>query len=214
MEGLARMTENDFAGSLAAFSKSVVLERNPHFRSHALVTRGFFRSQTGDKNGALADYSDAIAADPNYSFGYQLRADLWLEQKEYDRAIADCTEEIRLTDSDQDTSNSFRHRGQVWFAKKDYAKAIADFDEAIRLNPKHAEAFINRGIAYAIQGQHDRALADYDAALRLDPKHALALYARGAAKLESGNSAGNADIAAAMAIDPDIARKFEDFTGR
>ncbi|MFZ0237601.1 MAG: hypothetical protein WAL37_09575 [Xanthobacteraceae bacterium] len=53
------------------------------------------------------------------------------------------------------------------------------------------------------------AIADFDTALRLDAKMPTALYGRGYAKLKRGNAgAGNADIAAAQALDPKIATEF------
>jgi hypothetical protein len=48
---------------------------------------------------------------------------------------------------------------------------------------------------------------DYDAALRLSPKSALSLFGRGVAKRGRGDIAGgNADIAAAKALEANIAR--------
>ena len=55
-------------------------------------------------------------------------------------------------------------------------------------------------------GAFDRAIADYGAAIAQNPKDAPSLYGRGVAKLKTGDTAGgNADIAAAKAIEPDIA---------
>jgi TPR repeat len=53
------------------------------------------------------------------------------------------------------------------------------------------------------------AIADYDAALKLRPNLASSLYGRGIGKLRTGNAAeGNADVAAAKAIDAGIASEF------
>jgi tetratricopeptide (TPR) repeat protein len=58
-------------------------------------------------------------------------------------------------------------------------------------------------------GQFDAAIADDDAALKLRPRIAEALYSRGLARRSKGDAAGAADdIAAAKAIQPDIADKF------
>ena len=58
-------------------------------------------------------------------------------------------------------------------------------------------------------GQFDSAIADYSSALRLKPKLASALYGRGLAKLKKGDAAGgNADLAAAKAINATIADDF------
>jgi tetratricopeptide (TPR) repeat protein len=55
----------------------------------------------------------------------------------YDRAIADFNEAIRL---DPGSAISYSNRGQAYYAKQDYDRAIADYNEAIRLDPKAATA--------------------------------------------------------------------------
>ena len=58
------------------------------------------------------------------------------------------------------------------------------------------------------QGDLAKARADYDAALKLDPKLAGSLYGRGLLKLKQGDKAGgDADIAAAKAIDAGIVQR-------
>jgi hypothetical protein len=53
------------------------------------------------------------------------------------------------------------------------------------------------------------AIADYTAALKIGPKTASSLYGRGFAELKKGSAAaGNADIAAAKAVNPKIADEF------
>ena len=53
--------------------------------------------------------------------------------------------------------------------------------------------------------QWNLAIEDYTSALRLNPQLASSLYARGLAKLQKGDLAGgNADLAAALAIDPKV----------
>ena len=95
---------------------------------------------------------------------------------DYDKAIADFTEAIRL---DPKYAQAYYHRGVVYGKKGDYDKAIADFTEAIRLDPKSAEAYRNRGVAYGKKGDYDKAIADCTEAIRLDPKCAMA-YCGGA----------------------------------
>jgi hypothetical protein len=65
------------------------------------------------------------------------------------------------------------------------------YDRAISLNPRYAKAFNNRGYVWDDKRDYDRAIQDYDRAMGLNPKYVLA---------------GNADIAAAKAIDPQIGR--------
>jgi hypothetical protein len=60
-----------------------------------------------------------------------------------------------------------------------------------------------------VQWQWDAAIADYTAALKIEPKMPTALYGRGLAQLKKGNAGvGNADMAAANAVNPKIADEF------
>ena len=65
-------------------------------------------------------------------------------------------------------------------------------------------------MAYVDKADYGRALADFEVVIQFNPKNALALYARGWMLLKKGDAeAGNADIAAAKAINPDIAEQFD-----
>ena len=57
----------------------------------------------------------------------------WCAKQEYDKAIADYTEAIRLDPKD---ATAYDDRGNAWYAKNEYDKAIADYTEAIRLDPE------------------------------------------------------------------------------
>jgi tetratricopeptide (TPR) repeat protein len=103
---------------------------------------------------------------------YVVRCHLWNRKREYDRALADCGEALRL-----DPRLALGHHGRCWAwnEKKDHDRAIAECNEAIRLDPRHAGAFTLRGLAWSAKGEHARAIADHDQAVRLDPR-ASALY--------------------------------------
>jgi tetratricopeptide (TPR) repeat protein len=70
-----------------------------------------------------------------------------------------------------------------------------------------AIAYYNRGLAYENLDNYAKAIADYSEALALDPEDADALLYRGLDKIRLGDKAGgDADIAAAKRIDPNIGR--------
>jgi tetratricopeptide (TPR) repeat protein len=66
-----------------------------------------------------------------------------LEQKDYDRAIALCTEALEI---DPNRAHLYHIRGSAHLDKKDYDPAIADFTESIRLDPGDATNYHIRGL--------------------------------------------------------------------
>jgi tetratricopeptide (TPR) repeat protein len=89
-------------------------------------------------------------------------------------------------------------------------EALAECNGSLKLRPNDAHTLDSRGFTYLKMGEFDKAIVDYDAALRLDPMIAHSNYGRGLAKRKIGDSAGgDADIAAARAINADIAEEFE-----
>ena len=85
--------------------------------------------------------------------------------REYDRAIADYNEAIRLGPR----ANFYTNRGDAYQFKKDYDHAIADYNEALKLDPKFTFAYNNSGAAYRAKGDLERAIYHYEQAVRLDP---------------------------------------------
>ena len=86
---------------------------------------------------------------PKYACAYHNRGYAWYGKKEYDKAIADYNEAIRLDPKD---AMAYYNRGCAWSGKKEYDKAIADYNEAIRLDPGIAYAYYNRGVAFLLSG--------------------------------------------------------------
>ncbi len=115
---------------------------------------------------------------------YANRGNAYEKKGEYDRAIADYDQALRL---DPKHANAYNGRGDAYNTKGEYDRAIADYDQALRLNPKDALAYIRRGNAYDNKGQYDRAIADLDQAIRFNPKDADAYYNRGLAYNNKGD---------------------------
>jgi hypothetical protein len=71
------------------------------------------------------------------------------------------------------------------------------------------DALDSRGFARLKLGQFDSAIIDYDSVLKLQSATASSLYGRGVAKLKKDDRTGGiSDIAAAKAIQADIADQF------
>jgi tetratricopeptide (TPR) repeat protein len=93
----------------------------------------------------------------------------FFEKKDYDGAIADYTEAIRLNPNG---ATAYSNRGLAYLKKGDHDQAIADFTEAIQLKPNGVCVYYFRGVAYAHKKDYDRAIADFTEAVRFDPSNA------------------------------------------
>lgn len=131
----------------------------------------------------------------NRGVAYRIKAN-------YAQAIDDFNEAIRL---EPKFANAFNNRGVAYRNMGDLDHALADYDQAVSIKPDYWAAFYNRGLVLTDKEAYAKAIADFTTVLRDDPKNPLVLYRRGAALLKSGAvEAGNADLAAATAIRPDI----------
>ncbi len=131
---------------------------------------------------------------------YVTRGKIQLRSGNYDSAIADFDQVIRLDPMDPE---AYDNRGLSYRLKNDYDRAIADYDQAIRLNPKDAHVYNRRGIAYKNKGDYDRAVADFDQAIRLNPEYADAYFHRGLAHSAKGEyDRAIADYDQVIRLDP------------
>jgi tetratricopeptide (TPR) repeat protein len=128
-------------------------------------------------------------------------ADKEFDRGEYDRAIADYTEAIRLRPDD---SAAYHNRGNAYDSLKKCDQAIADYTEAIRLKPYDPDIHDNRGNAYVHLEKYDQAIADYTEAIRFEPNNAAAYFGRGVAYIDSKEYAqAIADYTVAIRLKPD-----------
>jgi tetratricopeptide (TPR) repeat protein len=158
-------------------------------------------TRTGVDNKAVPAEGGSAKFFYDRAFRYQVKHD-------YDKAIADYTEAIRIEPSNakyfsgrascheskndhnkaiadateairiEPSADNFHERAVFYFRKKDYDKAIADATEAIRIKPSD-ENFCGRGFVYYEKGDYDKAIADYTEAIRINPSTAFYFSYRG-----------------------------------
>ena len=99
-----------------------------------------------------------------------------IEEKEYDKAIAEFTKAIGIRPTDP---RGFLGRGLAHYNKKAYDEAIADYTQAIRVRSNLPLPYSLRGRAYYETDQFEQAMADFTESIRLDPKVPDNYYRRG-----------------------------------
>ncbi len=182
--GHARRQKGDIKAALQDFDKSI--ELNPNY-GWVYSARGEIRNIKGEVDDAIRDLDRAIELNPGSTAAryYRSRGDMWRGMLEFDLAIKDYSELIRLTPED---AAGYSVRGLCWLRKAEYAKALADFEEILRRDPKGFAGLNNRGAARALAGQYKEALADLDEAFRLNPKLAAIHFWRGYILEKQGQS--------------------------
>jgi len=161
----------------------------------------YAKYQQGDKQGVIADLTEAIRLNPSLANAYYNRGNAKYELGDKQAAITDYNEAIRL---DPNLADVFYNRGVAKSCLGDKEGAIADYNEAIRIKPDHDESYNNRGNVKSDLGDQEGAIADYNEAIHLNPNYALAYNNRGKVKSDLGDKQGAiADYNEAIRIKPD-----------
>jgi len=96
-----------------------------------------------------------------------------LKEGNFNQAVQDVSEAIRLTPDGEEGATAYSLRAYVFNGKGDYDQAIDDATEAIRLfpdgNKKVADAYRIRAISYAKKANYDQAIEDFTSAIRILP---------------------------------------------
>ena len=104
-----------------------------------------------DPTKAIEYLNNAIKLQQNNASYYSKRGTAHYNLGQYQRAIEDYSEAIRLK---PDYSLAYFNRGCIYVKNPDqYKQAIEDFNKAIKLNPDYTEAYNNLGGIYLIQGK-------------------------------------------------------------
>jgi len=100
-------------------------------------SRGNDYLRKGEYDRAIANYTKAIALDPNDAYAYNNRGLAYRKKGEHGRAIADHSKAIAL---DPNYFFAYYNRGNAHKKKGDKEQAIADFRKALEIDPSFQEA--------------------------------------------------------------------------
>jgi len=126
-----------------------------------------------DYLGSAAEFTKAIALDPDGPESYFSRGRAYLQLGKNNEAIADYTKVIQLKGSSETVTRNlplvYHNRGLCYGLISKYPLAIADLTKAIQLRPDYASAYKVRGLVYQKMGNLRAAKADLASAERLQP---------------------------------------------
>jgi tetratricopeptide (TPR) repeat protein len=94
--------------------------------------QGDYEFEQGRCDGAIDDYTQAIALDPQMATAYNNRAYAYMAEQNYAAALPDLDQAIALR---PDYVNALMNRGDIYnyYYDIDYDKALADYDRVLAL---------------------------------------------------------------------------------
>jgi tetratricopeptide (TPR) repeat protein len=152
------------------------------------------RYRIGDNQGAIEDYHQAIKINPHYAInhknrenspylsdekhqlikemavkpddaiGLKNRGNTLCELGEYERAIIDYNQAIKIN---ANFTDAYYHRGNAHFDLGNYEAAIDDFRKVIKMKSNYTNAYYNCGQARLIIGDKQGAIDDFKKAADL-----------------------------------------------
>jgi tetratricopeptide (TPR) repeat protein len=111
---------------------------------------------------AINFYTEVLDKNPTDERAISCRGWAYLAIKEWDRALRDSEEAVRLSPNSAAWKNN---RGECFLKRKEYEKAIEEFSALLSTNPGYFYALHNRSECYVRTRKFDKALKDIEAAL-------------------------------------------------
>jgi len=169
---LRRLKQPDLA--LADYDAALKIQANAPAvltnRAWIYMTRSRYDAALDDLNKAIEAFAPALAGRARFYRGYT-----YLRLKDYDRAMTDLDEALRV---DKVNPDPYLARGETEQALQRYDAALRDFDEFSKHAPRDPRGLIGRGAVLEATGHPQDALAALDSAVALDPSNVRALTAR------------------------------------
>jgi tetratricopeptide (TPR) repeat protein len=123
----------------------------------------------GQLAGAIAQYREALALNPNHDASYSLALAL-VKTGNVEEGIQQFQNALRNNSDDAKTHNNFgialRKAGRL-------DDAIVQYQEALKINPDYAQAHYNLGNAFFQKGQINDAILQYQSALQIMPANQM-----------------------------------------
>ena len=112
-------------------------------------------------------YSNKLMGLENNASSYTMRAAVYMGLGEYEKALSDCNESIKLDSKD---SKTYLLRSGVYVYLGHHEKALSDCNSAIELDENNPILFLTRAAIYEAMKELNKAEADRNRALELDPE--------------------------------------------
>jgi tetratricopeptide (TPR) repeat protein len=141
------------------------------------------RAMSGDYEGAINLFSQALSLAPNDGRIYHDRGMTHSRFQRWTQALADLDRAIALSPHPA----SYEERASIYFAMGNKQAARQDLERALRIDSFSPIALMNLGYLYIEDGKYDRAIEYLTKAINVEPTMANAYANRARAHYKKGN---------------------------
>ncbi|MEA5553067.1 tetratricopeptide repeat protein [Anabaena cylindrica UHCC 0172] len=169
--------------------------------AYGYASLAYILYNSGDYQGAIENYSQAILLNSEDSTSYLSRGVARSLIKDYQNAIEDFNQAIRLSPQ---YAQAYAERGIARAAIGENQTALEDCHRAIQLDPRYVRAYFGRGAAHFYSGNYQGALEDFSLITRME-RSAISYYNLGILQYSQGiNSQVIKHLTKALDIDPNL----------
>jgi tetratricopeptide (TPR) repeat protein len=166
----------------------------------ALTRRGQLRTDVGDADLGLADFSAALSLSPNYWRALHHRGVTRAQTGQFADAFDDVCRVIQLNPK---FAKAYANRATLYAQAGDLDKALVDYQRAIEVDPKLTVALVGYARACHLVGRRAASLASFTAAIEQSPQDAQVYCSRGDLLADLGRyDEALADYATAIDLEP------------
>jgi tetratricopeptide (TPR) repeat protein len=159
--GVSKMAPGTYAEAIDHFDRAISIWPE---MAEAYLNRAVAEHAVSQRPAALVDLQKALDVNPNLTRAYNERGQIYLENGDPQKAIADFSSSIRVKPS----LEGYYQRGQAYEALGQHEKAIADYDAAISEFREAPYAYRARAAAKRNAGDREGANLDEQAADRIE----------------------------------------------
>jgi protein O-mannosyl-transferase len=186
-EGLRYISEKYFSSSNGLHGVPITL-----FTLLVLFFSGKTVNQIPIWKDSMTLWNNVIEHCQTVALPYNNRGVLYLNQKEWDKALDDFNHALHLN---PDLAYIWCNIGLIYWnlglqdktkAAELFPKALEYYNNAIKLDPGYAIAYGNRGSLLSTMGKNEEAIQDYTKSIELDPYFAQSYFNRAIVHYHSG----------------------------
>ncbi|MEG4348829.1 TerD family protein [Microcoleus sp. LAD1_D3] len=160
---LAQNKLSNYRANRAVISQRVAIAQ----KAANFSNQGSLKVQKGDVPGAIANFTQALALNPNIPQAYLGLGIATGQQGNKQQAIYNYDRALQFNPN---LAEAYFGRGQAYYELGNNQKAIGDYEQAIRVNPNYGLAYLERGAIRCMLGTKSQAVADFQQAGELFSK--------------------------------------------